>query len=45
MSNNYYAFGPFPGGEGEGLHIGQHLLQSRFLMRAHPDRDLATLAA
>ena len=47
MSVNYYAFGPFPGGEaeGEGLHIGQHVHGHRFLMRAHPDRDLTTLAS
>ncbi|CAK7288573.1 hypothetical protein [Streptomyces misionensis] len=46
MSVNYYAFGPFPGGEpdGEGLHIGQYAGGSRFLMRAHPDRNLTTLA-
>lgn len=46
MSVNYYAFGPFPGGEpdGEGLHIGQYVGQHRFLMRAHPDRQLTTLA-
>ena len=46
MSVNYYAFGPFPGGEpdGEGLHIGQYAGSSRFLMRSHPDRNLTTLA-
>ncbi|MFJ6069032.1 hypothetical protein ACIQHU_39085 [Streptomyces tendae] len=46
MSVNYYAFGPFPGGEpdGEGLHIGQYAGQHRFLMRAHPDQNLTTLA-
>lgn len=46
MSVNYYAFGPFPGGEkdGEGLHIGQHLYHKTFLMRAHPDLGLETLA-
>ena len=46
MSVNFYAFGPFPGGEpdGEGLHIGQHAGGSRFLMRAHPDQNLTTLA-
>lgn len=47
MSVNYYAFGPFAGGEqdGEGLHIGQHAHSHTFLMRAHPDLGLTTLAA
>lgn len=47
MSVNYYAFGPFPGGEatGEGLHIGQYAQGWRFLMRAHPEAGLTTLAA
>lgn len=37
MSANYYAFGPFPGGEadGEGLHIGQSIAGWVFLFRAH----------
>jgi len=37
VSVNYYAFGPFPGGEadGEGLHIGQSVAGWRFLFRAH----------
>ncbi|MGW0672515.1 hypothetical protein [Streptomyces sp. NPDC002746] len=45
MSVNYYAFGSFPGGsaEGEGLHIGQEVAGRRFLMRAHPDRNLTTM--
>ncbi|MFI5831068.1 hypothetical protein ACIA6C_28105 [Streptomyces sp. NPDC051578] len=47
MSVNYYAFGPFPGGEagGEGLHIGQYAQGWRFLMRSHPDRGLTSLEA
>lgn len=47
MSVNYYAFGPFPDGEaeGEGLHIGQYASVHRFLLRAHPDRGLTSLAA
>jgi hypothetical protein len=46
MSTNYYAFGPFPGGDenGEGLHIGQSASGVRFLFRAHPDQGLTTLA-
>jgi hypothetical protein len=46
MSVNYYAFGPFPGGEpdGEGLHIGQYAHGHQFLMRAHPEQGLTTLA-
>ncbi|MGW6578877.1 hypothetical protein ACWF76_05630 [Streptomyces globisporus] len=37
MSTNYYAFGPFPGGDAdsEGLHIGQHVGGWEFLWRAH----------
>ncbi|MFF7096403.1 hypothetical protein ACFY9A_29010 [Streptomyces rubradiris] len=32
MSVNFFAFGPFPGGEpeGEGLHIGQSAIGLRF---------------
>ncbi|GGX49131.1 hypothetical protein [Streptomyces noursei] len=47
MSVNFYAFGPFPGGDtsGEGLHIGQHAPSSRFLFRAHPDMGLVSRAA
>jgi hypothetical protein len=46
MSTNYYAFGPFPGGQpdGEGLHIGQSVAGQRFLFRAHQDQGLTTLA-
>ena len=46
MSTNYYALGPFPGGEpeGEGLHIGQSAAGWRFLFRAHPEQGLTTLA-
>lgn len=46
MSTNYYAFGPFPGGEsyGEGLHIGQSAAGWRFLFRAHPEQGITTLA-
>lgn len=46
MSVNYYAFGPFLGGEpdSEGLHIGQYTHGHSFLMRAHPDQNLTTLA-
>lgn len=45
MSTNYYAFGPFPGGDrtGEGLHIGQTAAGWRFLFRAHPEQGLTTL--
>ncbi|MFI6689693.1 hypothetical protein [Streptomyces sp. NPDC050485] len=47
MSVNYYAFGPFDGGErgGEGLHIGQSAQGSKFLMRAHSDLGLTSLNA
>ncbi|MFF0588443.1 hypothetical protein ACFYWD_21000 [Streptomyces sp. NPDC003781] len=47
MSTNYYAFGPFPGGEasGEGIHIGQRASVHRFLLRAHPDLGLTSFAA
>jgi hypothetical protein len=47
MSVNYYAFGPFPGGEpdGEGLHIGQAAQGWRFLLRAHADQGLTSFAA
>jgi hypothetical protein len=46
VSVNYYAFGPFPGGEadGDGLHIGQTAAGQRFLFRAHQDQGLTTLA-
>ncbi|MEU2354560.1 hypothetical protein ABZ599_16585 [Streptomyces misionensis] len=46
MSVNYYAFGPFPGGQpdGEGPHIGQSVAGQRFLFRAHPCQGLTTLA-
>ncbi|MFF9628356.1 hypothetical protein ACF1GQ_05125, partial [Streptomyces fradiae] len=45
MSTNYYAHGPFPGGDpdGEGLHIGQHAAGWRFLFHAHPSLGLTTL--
>lgn len=45
MSTNYYAFGPFPGGEetGEGLHIGQAAAGWRFLFHAHEKPRLVTL--
>ncbi|MFD8545599.1 hypothetical protein [Streptomyces sp. NPDC059649] len=47
MSVNFYAFGPFPGGDasGEGLHIGQHAAVHRFLFRAHPEMGLTSRAA
>ncbi|MEU1787068.1 hypothetical protein ABZ553_14585 [Streptomyces sparsogenes] len=42
MSTNYFAFGPFPGGEAdsEGLHIGQHAGGWEFLWHAHNDHGL-----
>lgn len=53
MSTNYYAFGPFPGGEAtdpdgstrEGLHIGQRAGGSRFLFASHPGLGLTTYKA
>lgn len=45
MSTNWYAQGPFPGGDGEGLHIGQAEQGSTFLMRSHPALGLTSLAA
>jgi hypothetical protein len=47
MSTNFFAFGPFPGGEpgGEGLHIGQAAGGVRFLFRSHPDLGLTTYEA
>ncbi|MFF7411604.1 hypothetical protein [Streptomyces lydicus] len=47
MSVNFYAFGPFPGGDasGEGLHIGQYASVHRFLFRAHPEMGLVSHAA
>lgn len=43
MSTNYYAYGPFRGGEpGSGLHVGQAAAGWRFLFRAHPDLGLTT---
>ncbi|MET7975751.1 hypothetical protein ABZW44_22450 [Streptomyces mirabilis] len=47
MSTNYFAFGPFPGGEpdGEGLHIGQSAAGWTFLLRAHDDLGLISRAA
>ena len=47
VSTNYYAFGPFPGGEadGEGLHIGQTAAGWRFLFRGHPSFKLTTAFA
>ncbi|MEU9849281.1 hypothetical protein [Streptomyces sp. NPDC047985] len=44
MSTNYYAFGPFPGGDldGEGLHIGQTAAGWRFLFRAHDSQGITT---
>ncbi|MFC7794555.1 hypothetical protein [Streptomyces cinereoruber] len=46
MSTNYYAYGPFPGGQthSEGLHIGQSAAGWRFLFHSHPDLGLTTLA-
>jgi hypothetical protein len=45
MSTNYYAHGPFPGGDpdSEGLHIGQHAAGWRFLFHAHASLGLTTL--
>ena len=45
MSTNYYAFGPFPGGEpdGEGLHLGQTAAGWRFQFRAHPELGVTDL--
>ncbi|MGW2920359.1 hypothetical protein ACWDBF_21210 [Streptomyces angustmyceticus] len=47
MSVNFYAFGPFPGGDaaGEGLHIGQYASVHRFLFRAHPEMGLVSRTA
>ncbi|MFE9003056.1 hypothetical protein ACFYOY_13085 [Streptomyces sp. NPDC007875] len=47
MSVNYYAFGPFPGGERirGGLHIGQSAQGNVFLLRAHPEQGLTTFRA
>ncbi|WP_329142754.1 hypothetical protein OIU91_03995 [Streptomyces sp. NBC_01456] len=47
MSVNFYAFGPFVGGDasGEGLHIGQYASVHRFLFRAHPEMGLISRAA
>jgi hypothetical protein len=47
VSVNFYAFGPFAGGEadGEGLHVGQIARGYRFLMRSHPEIGLTSLAA
>lgn len=47
MSTNYYAFGPFPGGEpdGEGLHIGKTSAGWIFLGRAHDDLGLTSRAS
>lgn len=44
MPTNYYAFGPFPGGDqdGEGLHIGQTAPARRFLFRAHNSLGITT---
>lgn len=44
MSTNYYAFGPFPGGEpdGEGLHIGKTAAGWVFLGRAHDGLGLTS---
>jgi hypothetical protein len=44
VSVNYYAFGPDVT-DPEGLHIGQYTATSRFLLRAHDDRGLTSLAA
>lgn len=43
MSVNYYAFGPGIT-DPEGLHIGQYTATSRFLLRAHDERALTSLA-
>lgn len=45
MSTNYFAFGPFTGGEsdGEGLHIGQTAAGWQFLWRAHPEQGLTSV--
>jgi hypothetical protein len=47
VSTNYYAFGPFPGGErdGEGLHIGKTAAGWVFLGRAHGDLGLTSRSA
>lgn len=46
MSTNFYAFGPFRGGEpGSGLHVGQSAAGWRFLFRTHPDLGLTTHTA
>jgi hypothetical protein len=43
MSTNYYAHGPFPGGDTEeGLHIGQTAAGWRFLYRGWPEHGLTT---
>lgn len=46
MSTNYYAFGPFPGGEpdGEGLHVGKTAAGWVFLFRVHGDLGLTSRA-
>lgn len=47
MSTNYYAFGPFSGGEpdGEGLHIGKTSAGWVFLGRAHDELGLTSREA
>ncbi|WP_331726029.1 hypothetical protein [Streptomyces sp. NBC_00470] len=47
MSTNYYVSGPAIDGVdgGEGLHIGQSVIHRTFLLRAHPERGLTSLAA
>lgn len=45
MSTNYYAFGPFPGGNTvKGLHIGQAAAGWRFLWRTHPEQGITSLS-
>ncbi|MFE3392736.1 hypothetical protein ACFXI0_07885 [Kitasatospora indigofera] len=49
MSTNYYAVGPFPGGDAaetrDGLHIGQSAAGWRFLFHSHPDLGIVTYDA
>lgn len=46
MSTNYYAHGPFPGGDTDGgLHIGQTAAGWRFLYRGWPEHGLTTYQA
>lgn len=51
MSTNYYAQGPFPGGDttgpdgDKGIHIGQHAAGWTFLFASHPQLGLITYKA